>query len=138
MKKKTLTLLGTAALVGVALASCSKKNSSDPEDDNYDTTEYDLRVADAYYSGSDNSSGVVHWTPKTLSEVQSSYHTSGEIDAWIVYSKSYGTTYNGVLGDDKDIIIDRFRSGVYQPAPVSTDKAIQFNAVILDRIINFP
>ncbi len=51
-----------------------------------------------------------------------------------LYVTDIGMTgpYNGVLGDDKDIIIDRFRSGVYQPAPVSTDKAIQFNAVILD------
>lgn len=37
----------------------------------------------------------------------------------------------GVLGDNKDIIIDRFRSGVYMPA--RTEKGpVQFNAVVLD------
>lgn len=51
-----------------------------------------------------------------------------------LYVSDVGMTgpYNGVLGDDKDTIIDRFRSGVYQPASVSEEPGIQFNAVILD------
>lgn len=51
-----------------------------------------------------------------------------------LYISDIGMTgpYNGVIGDDKDTIIERFRSGVYSPAQVSTDKALQFNAVVLD------
>ena len=58
MKKKTLALLGTAALVGVALASCSKKEEKPTEEE---------------------------------------WKVEGEVDLWHVYSKSYGTTYNGVI-----------------------------------------
>ena len=39
---------------------------------------------------------------------------------------------NGVLGDDADAIIERFRTGIYTPTPVTKDKAVQFNAVVLD------
>lgn len=51
-----------------------------------------------------------------------------------LYVSDIGMTgpYNGVLGDDTDTIIERFRSGVYTPASVSNDPAFQFNAVILD------
>ena len=38
------------------------------------------------------------WNPLTLAEASQSYDVSGEIDAWIVYSRNYGTTYNGALG----------------------------------------
>ena len=58
MKKKTLAVLGAAALVGVALASCSKKEKN-PEGEKWEV--------------------------------------GGEVDLWHVYSKSYGTTYNGVI-----------------------------------------
>ncbi len=44
-------------------------------------------------------------------------------------------TSNHVLGDDKDVIIKRFRSGVFEPA--KTQKGpVMFNAVILDFIKN--
>lgn len=51
-----------------------------------------------------------------------------------LYVSDIGMTgpLNGVLGDDRDNIIDRFRSGVYSPANVSDEKGIQFNGVILD------
>ena len=39
---------------------------------------------------------------------------------------------NGVLGDDSDAIIERFRTGIYTPTNVSERKEIQFNAVVLD------
>ncbi len=63
MKKKTLAVLGFAALAGVALASCSKKDEKKPEDDNW--------------------------------------KVEGDVDLWHVYSKSYGTTYNGVITNGK-------------------------------------
>ena len=97
MKKKTLALFGAVAFAGVALASCSK--AKNPDDPSGDDTEGRVHVADAYYSGSDNSSGEVTWAPKTLSEVQSAYQTSGSINAWITYSKTYGTTFNDVIAD---------------------------------------
>ncbi|MBQ9899571.1 MAG: hypothetical protein IJM36_00415 [Acholeplasmatales bacterium] len=62
MKKKTLAVLGAAALVGVALASCSEKKK-DPEGEKWEV--------------------------------------GGEVDLWHVYSKSYGTTYNGVITNGK-------------------------------------
>ena len=37
------------------------------------------------------------WNPLTLTEASQSYDVSGEIDAWIVYNKNYGTTYNGAI-----------------------------------------
>ena len=51
-----------------------------------------------------------------------------------LYVSDIGMTgpYNGVLGDDLETIIERFRSGVYIPSQVSKDKGFQFNAVILD------
>ncbi len=39
---------------------------------------------------------------------------------------------NGVLGDDSEAIIERFRTGIYTPTNVTTRKELQFNAVILD------
>jgi len=39
---------------------------------------------------------------------------------------------NGVLGDDSEAIIERFRTGIYTPTNVTNDPAVQFNAVILD------
>lgn len=98
MKKKTLALFGAVAFAGIALASCNKK----PQDNNgEEEAEGRVHVADAYYTGTDNSSGEVTWAPKTLSECASAYTTSGSINAWITYSKTYGTTYNNVLGEGK-------------------------------------
>ena len=96
MKKKTLALFGAVAFAGVALASCGKKNDNNSGDNNANDNG---RVADAYYTGGDNSSGVCHWDPITLAAASAKYNvdTTKDIDAWIVYSKSYGTTYNGVI-----------------------------------------
>lgn len=51
-----------------------------------------------------------------------------------LYVTDIGMTgpYDGVLGDEKSTIIERFRSGVYEPAKTLNTGAIQFNAVILD------
>ena len=51
-----------------------------------------------------------------------------------LYVSDIGMTgpYNGVLGDDAETIIERFRTGIYTPSKVTEDKAVQFNAVILD------
>ncbi len=51
-----------------------------------------------------------------------------------LYISDIGMTgpYDGVLGDNKETIIERFRSGVYEPAKVEESSRIQFNAVILD------
>ncbi len=51
--------------------------------------------------------------------------------------------YESVLGDDKDMVIKRFRTGVFEPLPVSNDKNFILNGVVLDlndsnnRIIRF-
>lgn len=37
-----------------------------------------------------------------------------------------------ILGDDKDKIIERFRSGVYTPAPVQTTNEFQLSGVIME------
>ena len=51
-----------------------------------------------------------------------------------LYVSDIGMTgpLNGVLGDDAEAIIERFRSGIYTPTNVTSDPAVQFNAVILD------
>lgn len=40
--------------------------------------------------------------------------------------------YNSVLGDDKIAVIQRFRSGVFEPLSVATDTEYLINGVILD------
>jgi len=40
--------------------------------------------------------------------------------------------YESVLGDDKDAVIKRFRTGVFDPLPVSTNNEYILNGVILD------
>lgn len=51
-----------------------------------------------------------------------------------LYVTDIGMTgpYDGVLGDNKETIIERFRSGVYEPAKTLTSGRVQFNGVILD------
>lgn len=51
-----------------------------------------------------------------------------------LYVSDIGMTgpYNEVLGDNKDVIIERFRSGVYEPCKTEESGKMQFNAVILD------
>ena len=51
-----------------------------------------------------------------------------------LYVSDIGMTgpLNGVLGDDAEAIIERFRSGIYTPTNVTSDPAVQFNVVILD------
>lgn len=51
-----------------------------------------------------------------------------------LYVTDIGMTgpYEGVLGDNKETIIERFRSGVYEPARTLTSGLVQFNAVVLD------
>ena len=40
--------------------------------------------------------------------------------------------FNSVIGDDKDMIIERFRTGVYSPVKVASDNEYKINGVILD------
>ncbi len=40
--------------------------------------------------------------------------------------------YNSILGDDKESIIKRFRTGVYEPLKVSQDKEFIISGVVLD------
>ena len=40
--------------------------------------------------------------------------------------------YESVLGDDKDMVIKRFRTGMFDPLPVSNDNNYVLNGVILD------
>lgn len=51
-----------------------------------------------------------------------------------LYVTDIGMTgpYEGVLGDDSSNIINRFRTGVYEPAKTLDSGLIQFNAVVLD------
>jgi calcineurin-like phosphoesterase len=37
-----------------------------------------------------------------------------------------------IIGDDKDMVIKRFRSGLFEPLQVSSDKNYILNGVILD------
>ncbi|MGM9970971.1 MAG: TIGR00282 family metallophosphoesterase [Anaeroplasmataceae bacterium] len=51
-----------------------------------------------------------------------------------LYVTDIGMTgpYEGILGDNKETIIERFRSGVYEPCKTLDSGKTQFNAVILD------
>lgn len=51
-----------------------------------------------------------------------------------LYISDIGMTgpYDGILGDNRNTIIERFRSGVYEPSKVCETGKIQFNAVVLD------
>ena len=40
--------------------------------------------------------------------------------------------YESVLGDEKDQVISRFRSGMFEPLSVANTKEYQINGVILD------
>lgn len=40
--------------------------------------------------------------------------------------------HSSIIGDDKDQVISRFRTGMFEPLKVSTDKEIIINGVILD------
>ncbi|MBQ3253473.1 MAG: YmdB family metallophosphoesterase [Acholeplasmatales bacterium] len=39
---------------------------------------------------------------------------------------------NSILGDDKEMVINRFRSGVFEPLKVSTNKEFIINGVLID------
>ena len=117
MKKRSLALLGIAALATLSLASCkdNKKpgttttggDTPKPTDTGSGETGSSQAATgtDAYYTAGDNSSGVCKWAPMSFADAKKKYvdkngdPIGGQIDAWIVYSKSYGTTYNNVLGD---------------------------------------
>jgi len=75
MKKRSLALLGFAALAGLSLASCTKK----PAETTDKTGE----------TGSKDTGSSETSTPVAID--------SSGLDIWLVYSKSYGTTYNGVI-----------------------------------------
>jgi len=83
MKKKTLALLGVAAFATVALASCNnkKKGGSGDNDD----------------SGSGSTIAKAVWDPVDAATAKQQYTVSGDINLWLCYSKTYGSTYNGVI-----------------------------------------
>ena len=130
MKKKTLALFGAVAFAGVALASCGKKDNGG--NDNGEDAAKRVHDADAYYTGTDNSSGVCTWSPISYTDAASHYNVSGSIDAWIVYSKSYGTTYNGVIkkgGTQNPIDGQTYNSGDTLPAWKSFASSIGLTAI---------
>ena len=118
MKKRSLALLGIAALATLSLASCKDNKKPGKTTTGGDTpkptetgsgtgSSQAATATDAYYTAGDNSSGVCTWAPMSFADAKKKYvdkngdPIGGQIDAWIVYSKSYGTTYNNVLGSGK-------------------------------------
>ena len=117
MKKRSLALLGIAALATLSLASCKDNKKPGTTTTGGDTpkptdtgsgetgSSQAAKGTDAYYTAGDNSSGVCKWAPMSFADAKAKYvdkdgkPIGGAINAWIVYSKSYGTTYNNVLGD---------------------------------------
>jgi hypothetical protein len=103
MKKRKLALLGFAALAGVALASCGGGSGSNTGSSTGSGTGEGTgsgsgsTATDVYYTGGDNASGKCVWNPMSLADAKTAYTVSGDIDLWLVYSKSYGSTYNGVI-----------------------------------------
>jgi len=87
MKKKQLALLGFAALAGVALASCGKKENK---------TTGGQTTGDVGPTPVTPDAGKTYcvWDPITFDTAKQKYNVSGSIDAWIVYNKNFGITYN--------------------------------------------
>jgi hypothetical protein len=94
MKKRKLALLGFAALAGVALASCGGNNGGNTNAGTGAGTTATPHVYGSDDEGSNNK--YMH-----LSEASKSYNVNGDIDLWLVYSKSYGSTYNNVVTNGK-------------------------------------
>jgi len=109
MKKRKLALLGFAALAGIALASCGGGNNTNTGSGSGTGsgtgtgsgegtgTGSGSSASDVYYTGADNASGKCVWNPMSLADAKKSYNVSGDINLWLVYSSSYGSTYNNVI-----------------------------------------
>jgi hypothetical protein len=89
MKKKQLALLGFAALAGVALASCGKKENKTSGGQTTGTGTVDPTPATP-----DAGKSFCVWDPISYDQAKSKYKVNGTIDAWIVYNKNFGITYN--------------------------------------------
>ena len=100
MKKRSLALLGIAALATLSLASCkdNKKPGTTTSGDTPKPTESGsgtgssqaATATDAYYTAGDNSSGVCTWAPMSFADAKAKYvdkdgnAIGGTINAWIV------------------------------------------------------
>ena len=127
MKKKQLALLGFAALAGVALASCGKKENK--------TTGGGQTTGsvDPTPVTPDAGKSFCVWDPISYADAKTKYHVSGSIDAWIVYNKNFGITYNANNGikDLLDPITNtELQAGQTLPAWKEFEKKLNITEII--------
>ena len=102
MKKRKLALLGFAALTGVALASCGGGNGNSTTGSGSGTGSNTGSATNTGGSGETvNDPTHVVWNPITLKEANYK-NVSGDVNAWLVYEKNYGITYNKTKNGVKD------------------------------------
>jgi hypothetical protein len=102
MKKRKLALLGFAALTGIALASCG---GGDNKNSGTSTGSGTGAGTSTTSQGEEiNDPTNVVWNPVKYDDVKSSYNVDStkSVDAWLVYEKNYGITYNKTKNGVKD------------------------------------
>ena len=109
MKKKTLALLGAAALVGVALASCSEKKKTDDGEKWEVGGELDLwHVYNKSYGTTYN--GVIT-NGKTTNPIDKLKYTSGDqLPAWKEFTKKLGLSRINQAGNYGESDADNLKS----------------------------